>query len=156
VNADAAFKSGALVSRRNAVLNKPGKVIAHAGLPGLITVKAGMMPSSHNRTCPATTLLFGAQHHVAVGGAHDDDHAARLGDGRSGHSHVGIHIGNRHGSAGFEARPGGGFFRQSARFGAQVRSIARHFLVDHILKARVEFFQECFIGETFRLDQMAL
>ena len=89
-------------------------MIADARLAGLVTEEAGDNAVLHVAAHAGDDVLLGAQHHVAVGRAHDDHHPAGLDDGRRRDRDVGVHVGDRDRGAGQQAGPARGLGGQPA------------------------------------------
>ena len=117
----------AFISRRDAVLHEPGEVVAHAGLPGLVTKETRDDAVFDVAAHAGDDVFLITQHHVADAGAHDHDHASRFGDRRRRDGHMRIHIGNGHRSAGLETGPCGSLFGQSAGAIADGLDVTRSF-----------------------------
>lgn len=83
-------------------------------------------------------VLFGAQDHVAVGGTHDDHHAARVHHRGGRHRNVRVDVGDGDRGAWPQAGPRGGLFGQPAGLGAQGIDVGRQLLLDDVLHPRVQ------------------
>ena len=97
-----------LIGCRNAVLDKPRKMVAHARLSSFVTKEAWRYTIFYITTHARDNMLLFAQNHVANAGAHDHHHTARFGYRCSWHRHMGIHIGDSDGRAWPQTRPASG------------------------------------------------
>ena len=132
-------------------------MIAHARLAGLVAEEAGDDAVLHVAAHAGDDVLLGAQHHVAVGRAHDDHHPAGLDDGRRRHGDVGVHVGDGDRGARLADRSSAAASAVSPpAFCAQLADLARHLVVDQMFQPGVERLEEVVGREAVALRPDAL
>ncbi len=151
MDVDAPAASLGVVGLRQALLDEPLEVIAHARLACLVAEVARddavLDAAAHARHRP----LVAREDHVAGRRAHDHDHRAGPGDGRGRNGHVRVDVGDGDRGPHREAGPARRLGREAAGQLAGPRQVAAHPRVDDVREARVECLEVGRIGKAVAL-----